>query len=206
MKPTWKQEQQNRVIVFRNISELKIFCVQIRWAQVTCMGFPLGTTLKDSMFTAIWHRTRMPHTLTEQHTNKTPSTNDNLNITSASTNKIPFCFRLLPFVAFIVGCQHPIRNQFFETCDQGKFIPLPIQNSRWFVAASCYRVSEADMGKTTMSHMLGGVWGGNPQFLRFRVCRIRDETFTQQSRSVGGQCFTTFFPPDFFFGDVGGER
>lgn len=93
-----------------------------------------------------------------------------------------------------------IRNQFFETCDQGKFIPLPIQNSRWFVAASCYRVSEADMGKTTMSHMLGGVWGGNPQFLRFRVRRIRDETFTQQSRSVGGQCFATFFPPDVFVG------
>lgn len=56
------------------------------------------------------------------------------------------------------------------------------------------------MGKTTMSHMLGGVWGGNPQFLRFRVRRIRDETFTQQSRSVGGQCFATFFPPDVFVG------
>jgi len=104
-----------------------------------------------------------------------------------------------------VSASYISRINFLKLAIKGN-LPLPIQNSRWFVAASCYRVSEADMGKTTMSHMLGGVWGGNPQFLRFRVCRIRDETFTQQSRSVGGQCFTTFFPPDFFLGHVGGER
>lgn len=151
------------------------------------------------MFTAIWHRTRMPHTL-----NNTQTKHHQPMIIWISPQHQPTEFL---FVSDFYHCgiycwvsaSYISRINFLKLAIKGN-LPLPIQNSRWFVAASCYRVSEADMGKTTMSHMLGGVWGGNPQFLRFRVCRIRDETFTQQSRSVGGQCFTTFFPPDFFLG------
>ena len=33
--------------------------------------------------------------------------------------------------------------------------------------------------------------------LRFRICRIRDETFTQQSRRVGSQRALLFFPTIF---------
>ena len=149
----------------------------------------------------------MPHTLTEQHTNKTPSTNDNLNITSASTNRIPFCFRLLPFVAFIVGCHFSIRHQILETCDfygnsyhfQSR-IPLVGTGfmGRW--------VSEFQTwGKLRCPAIFPrclGVFGEKSSILRFRVCRIRDETFTQQSRSVGGQCFTTFFSSRRFFGGM----
>ena len=49
-----------------------------------------------------------------------------------------------------------------------------------------------------------GVFGEKSSILRFRVCRIRDETFTQQSRSVGGQCFfpTLFSSRRFFWGGM----